>query len=114
MRTFATTSPTNDFLVSGRTLVLASDIDAVLLVCRHCAQAILEEMVFAKDQGMPYFETVWIGAPTTAPFEAAFRDRIMRVDGVTGIEELTAAQVGDKMQYSAVIATAYGTGVLNG
>lgn len=113
MRTFATTQ-TNDFLVSGRSLVLVSDIEAVLLVCRHCAQAILGEMMFAKNQGMPYFETVWVGAPTTAPFEAAFRSRILQITGVTGIEELTTAQVGDKMQYSATIITVYGTGVLNG
>lgn len=111
MRTFATTS-TNDFLVSGRSLVLTSSIQAVLLVCRHCAQAILGEMMFAANQGMPYFETVWVGAPTTAPFEAAFRERIMAVDGVTGIEELTTARVGDTMQYSATIATVYGTGTI--
>ena len=71
-------------------------------------------MMFAKNQGMPYFQTVWVGAPTTAPFEAAFRGRIPQVAGVTSIEELTTAQVGDKMQYSAVIATIYGTGALNG
>lgn len=113
MRTFATSS-SNDFLVSGRSLVLRSNIDAVLLVCRHAAQAILGEMIFAKNQGMPYFETVWVGAPTTAPFEAAFRERISAVEGVRGIEELTTEQVGDKMRYSAVIATIYGTGTLNG
>ena len=114
MRTFATTSPTNDFQVSGRSLVLAGNIEAVLLVCRHCAQALLGEMMFAKNQGMPYFQTVWVGAPTTAPFEAAFRERIAAVEGVVGIQELTTAQVGDKMQYSATITTIYGTGVLNG
>ena len=85
MKTFATDA-NNDFLVSGRSLSLATDLAAVLLVCRHAAQAILGEMVFAQDQGMPYFETVWIGAPTTAPFEAAFRERIARIDGVVAAE----------------------------
>lgn len=113
MRTFATDG-SNDFLVSGRSLSLASDRDAVLLVCRHCAQAILGEMMFAKNQGMPYFETVWVGAPTTAPFEAAFRERILRVDGVVSIDELTTVQEGDVMRYSATITTVYGTGALNG
>lgn len=112
MRTFATTE-TNDFFVTGRSLVFAADIDAVLLVCRHAAQAILGEMVFAQDQGMPYFETVWVGAPTTAPFEAAFRARIAQVPGVTGIEELITEQIGDRMRYSATINTIYGTGVIN-
>lgn len=113
MRTFVTTS-TNDLAISGRSMSLVSDLAAVLLVCRHCAQAILGEMIFSADTGMPYFETVWVGAPTTAPFEAAFRERIMQVEGVTGIEELTTTQVGDKMQYTATIVTVYGTGALNG
>lgn len=113
MRTFATTD-TNDFALAGRSLVLATDLRAVLDVCQHCAQALLGEMVFAKEQGMPYFQTVWVGAPTTAPFEAAFRDRILRVTGVSGIDELTTEQVGDTMRYQAVIATIYGPGVVNG
>lgn len=113
MRTFAT-SETNDFAITGRSLALVSDIEAVLAVCQHAAQAILGEMVFAKNQGMPYFETVWVGAPTTAPFEAAFRARIAAVSGVTGIDELTTEQVGDTMRYRATIATIYGPGALNG
>ena len=113
MRTF-TTNANNDFAVSGRTLTLSNDLQAVLLVARHCAQAILGEMVFAQQQGMPYFQTVWVGAPTTAPFEAAFRERILAIEGVTGIEELTTEQVADRMQYQATITTIYGTGVLNG
>lgn len=113
MRTFATT-PTNDFLISGRSLAVVEGIDAVLLVCRHAAQAILGEMVFSANTGMPYFETVWVGAPSTAPFEAAFRERIVQVEGVTGIEELTTVQEANVMRYSATIATIFGTGVLNG
>ncbi len=112
MKTFATNA-TNDFLVVGRSLVIVSDLAAVLLVCRHAAQAILGEMVFAQDQGMPYFETVWVGAPTTAPFEAAFRDRIARVPGVTEIQELTTEQTGDTMSYVATIVTVYGTGTIS-
>lgn len=113
MKTFATTD-TNDLALVGRSLVLDSDLQAVLDVCKHCAQAVLGEMVFAKQQGMPYFETVWVGAPTTAPFEAAFRERILQVDGVSGIDELTTEQVGDTMRYRAVIATIYGPGAING
>ena len=113
MKTFATDA-NNDFLVSGRSLSLATDLDAVLLVCRHAAQAILGEMVFAQDQGMPYLETVWVGAPTTAPFEAAFRERIARIDGVSEIQELTTSLANGALTYSATIATIYGTGAING
>lgn len=113
MKTFAT-SPTNDLLISGRSMSLVSGVYAVLSVCEHAAKAILGEMVFAQEQGMPYFQTVWVGHPTTAPFEAAFRERILQIEGVTGIEELTTAQTGDTMTYSARITTVYGTGTING
>jgi hypothetical protein len=113
MKTF-TTNASNDLAVSGRSLTLSSDLQVVLLVARHCAQAILGEMVLAQEQGMPYFQTIWVGAPTTAPFEAAFRERIQQIEGVTGIEELTTEQVGDRMQYQATITTIYGAGSING
>lgn len=113
MRSFATDS-TNDLFVSGRGLAWASDLQAVLNVAKHAAQAILGEMVLAKDQGMPYFETVWVGGPSSAAFEAAFRQRIARIDGVLEIASLETRQVGDAMRYSATIVTTYGTGALNG
>lgn len=111
-RTFAI-DENNDFLVMGSSLVIATGVTAVLNICEHVAKAILGEMVFAKDQGMPYFETVWTGTPTTAPFEAAFRLRIPQVEGVTEIQELTTEQVGDVMQYRATIVTVYGTGTIS-
>lgn len=104
----------NDFLVMNGTLQLATGQQAVLNICEHCAKAILKEMIFAQQNGMPYFETVWSGSPVTAPFEAAFRARIAQVEGVISIDELTTEQVGDAMQYSAVISTVYGTGTING
>lgn len=113
MRSFATDN-TNDLFITGRSLSIVTDLAAVLNVCKHAAQGILGEMVLAKDQGMPYFETVWVGNPTAAPFEAAFRVRIAQVDGVVEITSLTTEQVGDVMQYSATIATIYGTGQING
>lgn len=113
MRTFATDAA-NDLVVSGRGLSIVTGLDAVLLVCRHCAQAILGEMVFAADQGMPYLETVWTGAPSTAPFEAAFRDRIERIDGVESIESLEAFIDAGAMRYTARINTIYGAGEFNG
>lgn len=113
MKTFATTAK-NDLLIDGRSMVVTTGVYAVLGVCEHAAKAILGEMVFAQENGMPYFETVWVGHPTTAPFEAAFRSRVLQVDGVTSIEELTTQQTGDRMSYTARIVTVYGTGTING
>lgn len=113
MRSFATDA-NNDLFIAGRALAISTDIDAVLQVARHVAQSILGEMVFAKTEGMPYFETVWVGNPSSAPFEAAFRDRVARIPGVQEIASLEVQQVGDALQYRAEILTIYGVGVLNG
>lgn len=113
MRSFATDSK-NDIFIRGRALYLCQDLDAVICVCKAVAQAILGEMVLAKDKGMPYFQTIWVGNPTAAPFEAAFRARIAEVEGVTEITSLVTEQVGDKMQYTATISTVYGTAQING
>lgn len=104
----------NDLFITGGSLSIVTGIEAVLQICEHAAKAILGEMVFEQQKGMPYFETVWVGNPSTAAFEAAFRTRIAEIDGVTGIEELTTGQSGDSMQYSATIVTVYGTGTING
>lgn len=104
----------NDLVISGRSMVVLSDLDAILQICAQCAKAILGEMVFNTEGGMPYFETVWVGGPSSAAFEAAFRLRIPQIDGVTEIQELTTGQVGDSMQYSATIVTVFGTGAISG
>lgn len=113
MRSFATDG-NNDLFIAGRNMAIDVDLQAVMDVCAHCAQAILGEMVLAQSQGMPYFETIWVGGPTSAPFEAAFRQRIAQVSGVTEITSLVVEQVGDRMQYSAEISTIYGAGAING
>jgi len=114
MRSFDRDPLTNDLVIIGRDLSIVVDLPAVLRVCEHVAKAILGEMVFAKNTGMPYFQTVWVGNPTTAPFEAAFRARIMAVPEVLEIVDLLTEQVGDSMQYTAEIRTTFGTGQING
>lgn len=113
MKTLAVNSR-NDLTLSGRSLSVATGLSATMSVCERCALAILGEMVFSQQDGMPYFETTWVGAPTTAPFEAAFRQRIQRVPGVLRIDDLTTAFEAGVMTYSATITTTYGTGTING
>lgn len=113
MRSFATDG-NNDLFIQGRNLSISTDLQAVLAVAKNAAQTILGEMVFAKTEGMPYFETVWAGNPSSAAFEAAFRDRINRIPGVLDIASLEVNQVADAMQYRAEIVTEFGLGTING
>jgi hypothetical protein len=108
------TDGNNDLMISAGRLAIVSQREAILQICAHAAKAILGEMVLAVDKGMPYFETIWVGGPTVAPFEAAFRSRILEVEGVEAIEELVIEQSQNAMRYTAQIRTIYGTGPING
>lgn len=114
-RTFSVDA--NNDLVIGQDdrLSIVSGLDAVLQNCEHAAKTILNEMVLAQGEGLPYFEAVWVGVPNLAVWEAAFRARILAVADVLGIEALTINRTGETLTYRATIATAYGTGeIANG
>lgn len=106
----------NNDLVIGQDdkLVMSTGLDAVLQNCAHAAKTILGEMVLQVNEGLPYFEAIWIGAPNFAVWEAAFRRRILAVEGVTGIVSLEIISQAGVMSYVASISTVYGSGVLNG
>lgn len=112
--TFATDSKNDLFIGDRDVLVLVTGIDAVLFLCANAAKTLLNEMVLAYDQGLPYFQAVWTGAPRMAQFEAALRAALLAVDGVTGIVALDLRLTGERLVYSATIQTAYGDGALNG
>jgi len=113
-RTFAVDAQNDLVIGSDDRLTIATDLLAVLQNCEHAAKTILAEMVLAIDQGLPYFEAVWIGVPNLPVFEAAYRQRILTVEGVTGIVSVTLSVSGNVLSYQAEIQTLFGTGVING
>lgn len=109
-RTFAVDS--NNDLVIGEDdrLSIADGLTAVLQNCEHAAKTILNEMVLAQGEGIPYFEAVWVGVPNIAVWEAAFRARVLAVADVVAIVALTTGRDGEVLTYTATISTIYGTG----
>lgn len=106
---------TNDIFVGADgSLAVAVGIDAVMFACAQAAQAQLGEMVFAVDEGMPNFQTVWNGAPNVGQFEAFLRRTLLSVADVTGVDSVTITRSGSVLSYIAEIRTIYGLGVLNG
>lgn len=113
-RTLAVDANNDIYLGPGGRLAVVTGLDAVLLLCAHAAKTLLGEMVLAIDQGLPYFQALWSGAPNIPVFEAAYRQRILAVQDVTGIVEVTFTVQGSVLSYAATISTIYGTGVVNG
>jgi hypothetical protein len=95
-------------------LALTDGLTAVLQAVQQAAQTQLAEMIYAVDQGVPNFETVWGGAPNLPQFEAYLRRAISGVEGVTGVQDLSTSVSRNRISYRAVIQTIYGAGGVNG
>lgn len=102
------------FLDASDGLAVVTGLAAVLQNCETAARTLLNEMVLAFDQGIPYFQSVWVGVPDPAVFEASMRRRLSAVQDVNGVTDLTTAQVGNRLTYEATISTIYGEGVISG
>ena len=113
-QTFAVDANNDLFIGGDDLLAVTSGLQAVLQNCEHAAKTILNEMVLAQGEGLPYFEAIWTGVPNIPVFEAAFRQRILAVEGVTGVTTLATQIAGEVLTYKATIRTVYGTGEING
>lgn len=113
-QTLAVDADNDLFIGADDRLAIVFGVTAVEQAAAHAAKTILAEMVLATDQGLPYFEAVWVGQPNIAQFEVALRAAITAIDGVIAITALTIEQVGEQLQYSMVIETIYGAGEVNG
>jgi hypothetical protein len=113
-QTFGVNANNDIYIGTDGNLVIDRDIQAVLTACAQTVKTRLGEMVLAINDGLPYFETVWVGVPNIPQFEMALRRAILAVSGVNEILSLTTSQTGDVLSYTAVILTIFGQGTING
>lgn len=102
------------FLTPAGLLATANAAEAVAQVSAQAARTLLGEMVLAVNEGLPFFDTIWTGAPDVVRFEAALRRRLLAVPGVTGIVSLSSTLLGDRYTYLATLRSIYGPVTLNG
>lgn len=115
MTTTLAVNENNDLFIGVEgSLALRTGLPGVMQAAEHAAKTQLGEMIYAVDEGLPNFATVWNGSPNTAQFEAFLRRALMSVEGVVEVSQLTITLAGQVLQYRATIKTIYGTGVLNG
>lgn len=113
-QTLAVNENNDLYLDKNGNIAIVYDLDATLQACQQAAQTILGEMVLQTDQGVPYFESVFIGSPNIAIYEAALKVAFLGVTGVEQIKSLTLTRENGVLSYIANIQTIYGLGVING
>lgn len=95
-------------------LTFVSGLEAVLQLCEHAMKTRLGEVELDSDEGIPYFDVVFVGAPNLIQFEAASRKTLLAVDGVVEIIDFKMSLVDNTLTYLADIKTVYGQGSIGG
>lgn len=102
------------YLNSVGNISISYDLEAVLEACAQAAQTVLGEIIFNINQGIPFFQTVWIGVPNFQQYTAALRLAFLNVPNVVEVVSLMINQVDNELGYTAVIRTIYGSGGISG
>lgn len=109
------TNENNDiYLGPTGNLVVDNGQQAVEDACQTAAQLQLGEAVLQTQLGIPNFQTVWVGVPNIAIFEAYLRRALLGVNGVIAVTALTVSVADNVLKYTATIQSVYGELFLNG
>lgn len=112
--TFGTNDNNDIYLGITGSLVVLKDLPAIEGACETASKAQLGEMVLATKQGIPNFQTVWVGSPNFPLFQSYLRNTLLGVAGVQDVQSINLSSVKNSLKYTATIVTQFGIGVLNG
>jgi hypothetical protein len=102
------------YLDSNNNISISYDLEAVLEACAQAAQTVLGEIIFNVNQGIPFFQIVWVGVPNIEQYNAALRLAFLNVPNVVEVVSLMISQLNNNLSYTAVIRTSFGSGGISG
>ncbi len=109
-KTFSVNENNDIFLDSFGNLSISNATQAVLQQCAQAAKTLLGEMVYNVSDGVPYFQTLWIGVPNISQYLGALRRAFLSVTDVVEVVSLIADVSNNTLTYTAIIRTIYGGG----
>lgn len=112
--TFGTDKNNDLYLGNDKNLVLLTGLPAIIAACETATKAQLAEMVLSIEQGIPNFETIWIGSPNYATYVSYLRNTLVGILGVQAVSSLQLKVLNNMLSYTAEIKTEFGTAVING
>jgi hypothetical protein len=99
----------NDFNIGrGGSFEFVEGKEALSQLCVQYARASTGEMLSKKQDGMPFFQSVFDRQPSVAQFEAAFRKRMKQVPQVRSVVSFDGSINDSVLSYYAVIESDYG------
>ena len=113
-RLFAVNANNDIFASANNRLALVDGREAVLQECEHKIRTRRGELLYAQDQGINYLSNIFSGAPNVLQFEAEAREALLMVSGVISVDGFDININDSTLEYTAIIRTIFGTGVVNG
>lgn len=113
MKTFAVNGQNDLYFGKDGNIALASDAEALAQIAAQYVKTLRGELIFDVLRGTPLLDTAWAASSRLPQFEAALRQRLSSVPGVTAISTLTLRREGDTVAYDAVLKTIFGEAPLN-
>lgn len=95
-------------------LVVLYGINAVQGACETISKSQLGEMVLTTTQGIPNFQTIWVGVPNYPLWQSYLTQSLLNVVNVTGISDFSFSTQNDILSYTATIQTSYGITQITG
>lgn len=111
--TFGTNADNDLYLGPDGNLVVLTGLAAVTAVCETTSRALLTEMIYQVNSGIPYFESIFVGSPNYAIFRSYLINALLAVDGVQNVQSLTLTVNKGVLHYQATIQTKFGPGVIS-
>jgi hypothetical protein len=112
--TYATNEDNDIFVDGSNSIVLKSDENAVAQSSVQAVRAKRNEMPFASEDGIPYFETIFIGNPDIAQIDFYYIQEIQKVPNVVRVLSLTSEIKDNVYEYRAEIETVFGNTFIEG
>ncbi len=113
-RTLAVDKDNNPVVGNDGNLVFAAGEAAVAHISKHFVKALLGEMMYKADQGMPIFSAALGASANLAQFETAFRARMKEIPDILSVRSFQASIDNGVLRYVATIETVHGISQLQG
>lgn len=113
MKTLAVNA-SRDIYTQNGLLVIAENAEGLAQKCTQIMSTLRGELQYDQLRGIPYQQVLWSGSPNVLAFEAAAREAIMSLAGVTGVDSFAVQLSDNVLNYQANINTIFGRQVISG
>ncbi len=112
--TFLTNTDNDLYLENDGSLAFGRGLPAIIAACETATKAQLGEMVLQTGQGIPNFQTVWVGTPNFSLYNSYIIKTLESIEGVQEVQSLDLSILNNVLNYVATIKTTFGNAVING